>query len=426
MEFGDIKKYGIIAVLLILAVLVGSSLFSITGSQTEVLNNEKSIELHLYPEEFAGYVKTRPVYGGCYTTQAMPYEGYSGYYEQSLTWYGAERKLIGSFCVEQPIMQVYSASANVHFEDFYGTLSRPPLYLGMTDNAQLSNQDSEIAHTSVYYQTTTPTVDVGLNAVTMTEYVKGDNCFDVYALGGGVKCNVLSGMDVTINHLNINYDPIECADTDTAEVNAQVCDDGDYLTEDICYSYQCQNVPYDITQPDTPAPSGLSALISDLIDWIKQAFNSFFFMSILGETEVTPGETVNYVIDMTTTPPDHVYQDGTYQTQYGYWALVDSSGNILTGQTEGVELIGTYKTIAIVEIPQEYDSYILMATITQIDSTFDFNSQSWVHGEETVIVKEALDLTATAPAIIKPAPSGLSLFLSQLMDWFKDLFAWLI
>ena len=260
----------------------------------------------------------------------------------------------------------------------------------------------------------------------MTEYVKGDNCFDVYALGGGVKCNVLSGMDVTINHLNINYDPIECADTDTAEVNAQVCDDGDYLTQDICYDYSCQNVPYDISEPDTPAPSGFQALISDLIDWIKQIFNQFFFMSIFGDKEVTPGETVNYVIDMTTTAPDHIYHDGTYQTQYGYWALLDTSGNVLVGQTAGVEVNGTYKTTAIVEIPQNYDSYILVATITQIDSSYDFNSQTWVHGDETVIVKEALDLTSEAPAIIKPAPSGLSLMLSGLIEWLKDLFAWLI
>ena len=123
----NVKSGIILAFLLVGALFVGSMLLTITGSQTETVNNDKSIELHLYPEEFAGYVKTRPVYGGCYTTQAMPYEGYSGYYEQSLTWYGAERKLLGTFCTELPIMQVYSASANVHFEDFYGTLSRPPL-----------------------------------------------------------------------------------------------------------------------------------------------------------------------------------------------------------------------------------------------------------------------------------------------------------
>ena len=188
-----------------------------------------------------------------------------------------------------------------------------------------------------------------------------------------------------------------------------------------------------VPEPDTPAPSGLSVLIIDLIDWIKAMFQQFFFMSILGETEVTPGETVNYVIDISTVAPDHnltgclptALEHCVYQTQYAYWGLIDSDRNILGGQVDGVEVDGRYATVATVTIPQAFDNYIIVATIEQIDSTYSFDTRTWTHGEAYVVVKEALDLTAAAPEIIKPAPTGLSLMLTNLISWLKGLFDWL-
>ena len=232
------KQISIIAILLISLFAVSSylNLFSIIGGSTEVITNTKSIELKLNPPTFNNYVQTRPVYGGCYTTQAYPYEAYNGAYSQPLYWVGAERKLIGNFCTEEPILKVHSASANVYFEDWFGSGRYPPIYLGTTDNSELSNQNTSLTgRYTVFLGTSYPTRDIGLNADILTETTIGKKCFDIYAIGGYYKCNVASGMDATINYIDINYDAVECSiDID--------CNDNRVDTIDSCFEYTCNNI----------------------------------------------------------------------------------------------------------------------------------------------------------------------------------------
>lgn len=233
------KKYTVVLSLIIVLIFMAGS-FSVIGSNTERVMNSKPIELHMYPESFNNYCGD----GGASCTSAYrlvcnPYE-YSRsaseeYNCQAWSIPGAERKLIGEFCTEKPILKIYSVTANMYFEDWFGAGTRPPIYLGTTDNKELSNKESTIAYTTVYSGTNYPLRDIGMNTDILTEYVKGTNCFDIYAVGGYYKKNSRSGMDATVNYIDINYDPIEC--------NTNIdCDDQREDTIDTCFEYTCNHL----------------------------------------------------------------------------------------------------------------------------------------------------------------------------------------
>jgi len=180
-----------------------------------------------------------------------------------------------------------------------------------------------------------------------------------------------------------------------------------------------------ITEPSKPEPTGIMAFLSDLVAWLKQIFSGIFSFTITGPQVVQPGTTHDYQIDLTAATPDHDYTDGTYQTQYAYWALISKDGTILQGQTAGVEVNGVYNTIATVDVPAKIDDYIIVATITQIDSNYEPSTSAWVHGEETIITREAIDLKTEAPFIDKPMASGVAVLLEMIWEWLTGLFDWL-
>ena len=413
---------GFLLLSIIMGFLIIGNMFSIVGSDNEKVINKNPIELHLYPDTFEGYLKTRPG-PGCMEKEVKPYEAYSGYYEQPLYWTGAERKLIGEFCTEKPILQIYSATANMYFEDWYGTSTRPPIYLGTTDNKELSNQNSTIGYTTVYSGTNYPERDVGLNSVILTEYVKGSNCFNIYALGGRYKCNVESGMDATINYIDISYDPVECL-TDIE------CDDGLITTEDTCAEYICQNEVIVAQLPTKPSPSGLDTVLQSLTDWVFKMFSNvkdIISFSIIGSEELIAGDTETYNIHLTTNVPDMDYSDGYYETQYAYWALINKEKNIIMGEKKGLEVFGEYDIIVNITIPNIPNDYILMSTITQINSSYNYNTKKWNNTDEVIVKKEALNLKTKIPIPDKPQSSGLSDIFTNIADWLKsifDIFKW--
>ena len=284
---------------IVIGFLVVGTMFEITGSDNERLINKNEIELHLYPESFNNYCGD----GGATCTSAYritcsPYE----YYRSASIEYncnawsipGAERKLIGHFCTEEPILKIHSATANMYFEDWFGEGNYPPIYLGMTDNNELSNKNSTILEFyTVGAGTNYPERDVGLNQNVLTEYVKGEKCFNIYAVGGYYKKNSRSGMDATINYIDINYDPVECLENID-------CNDNNYNTIDTCLEYQCdykiieclEDIDCDDGNDDTvdickddniclhvldiKEPTGLAKLFADLKGWIFSIFSSLF------------------------------------------------------------------------------------------------------------------------------------------------------
>lgn len=290
---------GLLLIIAVVGFVVVGSMFLIEGDNSEQLINQNEIELHLYPESFNNYCGD----GGAACTSAYritcsPYE----YYRSASIEYncnawsipGAERKLIGHFCTEEPILKIHSATANMYFEDWFGEGNYPPIYLGMTDNNELSNKNSTILEFyTVGAGTNYPERDVGLNQNVLTEYVKGEKCFNIYAVGGYYKKNSRSGMDATINYIDINYDPVECLENID-------CNDNNYNTIDTCLEYQCdykiieclEDIDCDDGNDDTvdickddniclhvldiKEPTGLAKLFADLKGWIFSIFSSLF------------------------------------------------------------------------------------------------------------------------------------------------------
>ena len=203
------------------------------------------------------------------------------------------------------------------------------------------------------------------------------------------------------------------------------CDDSDVMTKDICYNYECQNVLVEIIEPPTPPSTGFALIIANLWDWLSQIFASLISFTITGASEVTPGTSETYQIHLTAPVPDSDYSDGTFSTQYGYWAMVDKDGNIIDGETAGVEVDGVYSVTAIVTIPENVNNHVIMATITQIDSTYDFPTSTWIHGTEYVVTKEAISLSTKLPIPTPPLAGGLSGVLTAIWTWITGLFSWL-
>lgn len=205
------------------------------------------------------------------------------------------------------------------------------------------------------------------------------------------------------------------------------CGTTDTFTHD--GSYNIENIlSFDtvVTDPTIPLPKGLTNLISDMLEWIKQVFKSVFSLSITGASEVLPGAIEEYSIDLSAEMPDTDYSDGTFSTQYGYWALIDKDGSIITGQTKGIIVYGEYSTVASVTIPLSVDNHVILGTITQIDSSYDFGNGVWVDGEEYIVTKEAISLSSKLPIPVTPISGGFQTMLTNLFDWIKGLFSWLI
>lgn len=178
----------------------------------------------------------------------------------------------------------------------------------------------------------------------------------------------------------------------------------------------------DIPEPTPPVAQGMFYFVEEMLSWIKNLISTFILGSITGDELVIPGAIHTYQIDMYVDSPDHDYKDGTYQTQYAYWALVDKNGNIIEGQTTGVEVNGAYVTSATITVPMSIDQHVLVATITQIDSYYNVASEMWVHGDETILKKEAINLATEAPVIDKPMAAGLLEVIDEFISWLRGLF----
>ena len=206
------KFIGILAVIL-LAVFVGNYLFTVVGSTTEKVMNTNPVELRLHPTVFQDYCFLRTcAVPTNYAYRCSRNEGTAGDFGAgcpTVYFTGAERKLIGSFCTEQPILQIYSVQANIHAEDYFGRRTYPDFAIGTTDNLEKSNEDTELLYASPFHADTNyPTRDIAMNTAKLTSAVKGKSCFNLYAVGGGYDDNIPYGMDITLNHRTVTYDPI--------------------------------------------------------------------------------------------------------------------------------------------------------------------------------------------------------------------------
>jgi hypothetical protein len=176
---------------------------------------------------------------------------------------------------------------------------------------------------------------------------------------------------------------------------------------------------------------GITAFITDLLGFIKTVLEKLPF-TITGPSTVEPGEFVNYNIDITVPAPDHDYTDGTYQTRFGHWALVDSTGKILR-ESSGDELVGNhFVATANLRIPETGEGeFVFLGVVTEVNSEFDFDTGRWVNGPEVVIAKEGVNIRTKArvlDVVGKPnvVSGGISGVFSFIRDFLGSIFGFVL
>lgn len=175
--------------------------------------------------------------------------------------------------------------------------------------------------------------------------------------------------------------------------------------------------------PPKPTPSGFYALLQKINEWLTNFFKSLFGLTITGEKEVEPNTQHTYFIDMATEEPDNDWSDGSYQIQYGSWALIDKNENIKQeGQWEELDN-GIYIKSVTITTPSEIGDYALVGLIDQFDMVYDYQTKQW-SSIETIVNKEAIDLKSeyTVEEPSKPVPSSFTQLIQRIIEWIKDLF----
>lgn len=201
--------------------------------------------------------------------------------------------------------------------------------------------------------------------------------------------------------------PFECCEGMPQYQNKACIGEGEYCVSNAC-----------VFEPTPPPAPFWQGIVDFLISWIRSIFQYFF--TIVGATEVMPGQTYSYDIMLSATAPDSDYSDGTVQYQYGNWALVNSSGAIIQeGSWEQVE--GTYVKQVDITIPAVARNHALIGVIHQYDLSFNFVSGEWETTKEEVVAKEGIDLRTNLPAPEPPTP-----ILTLLSNIIGGLWSWIL
>ncbi|NOZ47390.1 MAG: hypothetical protein GXO79_11500 [Chlorobi bacterium] len=147
---------------------------------------------------------------------------------------------------------------------------------------------------------------------------------------------------------------------------------------------------------------------------------------IIGPTTIQPGQTYSYQINLEA--PNYVdsnYNDGDYSEQYGYWGLIDSSGNVYAS-SDPISINKTFISTATFTAPSKHQNqYTLTAIIDEIDYTYDYKTLSWSHTEK-IIVKKGLDIKTSLPAPSKILPASflniIKNIFGSIVNFFGGLF----
>jgi hypothetical protein len=183
----------------------------------------------------------------------------------------------------------------------------------------------------------------------------------------------------------------------------------------------CLSAP---TTPTIPSKPVWENLVSKLLNWLKSLF-SWFTYQIYGEQQPLVGSQQTYIINITTTPPDSDYSDGTYQIQYASWALLDRNGNIIS-KGDWEEVRGRYYKQVTLTIPPNPGNYVIVGIIYQYDMRYNPTTLSWSIVNEGIVAREAMDLNAKIIAPPKPSLPQFTNILSSIINWLKSLFSWFL
>ena len=178
-----------------------------------------------------------------------------------------------------------------------------------------------------------------------------------------------------------------------------------------------------VEKPIKPTPPKIEVFVNKIISFIRKLFSQIFVQqTIIGDKIVEPNTLATYQIDISTNIPDKNYSDGTYQVQYGAWALVDKDGNILKN-SDWEEINGEYKKSVTITTPNNIGDYALIGLIEQFDMDYSYNNKVW-NSKESIANKEAINLE-TKYSIIepeKPSPYSISSILGSIKSFICNNF----
>jgi len=148
-------------------------------------------------------------------------------------------------------------------------------------------------------------------------------------------------------------------------------------------------------------------------------------LPISGNENIMPDVSEDYVITLLTEAPDSDYSDGTYTVKHANWGLMNSNQEIIE---EGVweRIYGDYQKNISIIIPQ-VGEYMLFAVITQVDMVFDDISGNWTESNETLLVKEVLNVNVKHPITepTAPTPLGFTTLLNSIAEWLSGLWTFI-
>jgi hypothetical protein len=188
---------------------------------------------------------------------------------------------------------------------------------------------------------------------------------------------------------------------------------------------------YDCVASETPVP--VVTKPSSVGDWILMKLRSFIdgLLKLLGigasvtgsSASVVPGGSATFNINMVVANPDSDYTDGTYQAQYGGWALYDSNYNIVAQASNWKQIQGTYTDVVTVTMPQTTGKYAFTAVVIQYN--MNYLNNAWAQSDAQLLAKDGVSISVGAPApsvVTTPVGNWFTNFLATIINFIKSLF----
>ena len=186
-------------------------------------------------------------------THNIDSKGYDVYFQKPID--------VSTYKLSKPMLKIYSVSVEHEFNSMHSAYRYNDIQFLTPDGKVIGGRGS------IFVDTRHPRVQVSLNADILTEYYKGKDQIDIYAVvpRTGSKDTVPSTIYMTmeLNDMTINYDPIECTTSDD-------CNDNRIDTTDICFEHQCNYVPVTPSTVEERTPDVILDIDEDItyIDYL--------------------------------------------------------------------------------------------------------------------------------------------------------------
>ena len=142
-------------------------------------------------------------------------------------------------------------------------------------------------------------------------------------------------------------------------------------------------------------------------------------MSIQGGLTIDAALNQSYTttISLQFQAPDTNYADGTYESKYGEWFVIDSSMKLKQESGWSPELTTSQYTATASFIPTSPGTYYLIGVVVRQNYTYANNAWGV---SETIETKEIQKIIVRAPPNLNPPQKN---YLGDLIAWIISLFA---